>query len=207
MEAVTLALLLGAASGWLTPVLLRWCPTPDGAGAPFAALATIRFRWLVAATAVAAGLVVFTTVPVPYWAAWAPLVGLGALLAWVDAATGYLPLRLTWLGTGASMAGAGVAAVWQQTWSPLLTAAGSGLLAAGFFWLLWRASGGQLGFGDVRLAGFIGAAVGAAGLVPAWQALLLGALAGAGWGLVVRWRRGADGAFPYGPALLLGPLG
>ena len=33
----------------------------------------------------------------------------------------------------------------------------------------------------------------------------MGGFAGVAGGLVTRWRRGADGPFPYGPALVLGP--
>lgn len=36
--------------------------------------------------------------------------------------------------------------------------------------------------------------------------LLLGGVAGVGWGLIVRLRRGADGPFPYGPSLVMGPF-
>ena len=206
MDAILLALVLAALTAGLAGTLLRWCPQPEDASAPFAALLSARFRWTVFATVAAAGLLVFTLTARWDWAAWAPLAALGSLLALIDLRTTFLPLRLTHLGTSLAIAGAGAAAWWQGSWLPLLTSTAGGALAAGFFWLLWRISAGQLGFGDVRLAGFIGATCGVSGLPEVWRALLLGTIAGALWGLVTRLRRGVDGPFPYGPALLLGPV-
>ncbi|MFZ0530818.1 MAG: prepilin peptidase [Propionicimonas sp.] len=206
MDAILLAVALAALTAGLAGPLLRWCPTPADADAAFSSLLSPRLRWALFATATGAGLVVFWLVAPAYWPAWAPLVSLGSLLALIDLRTTFLPLRLTYLGTALALAGSGATAWWLGSWLPVLTAAAGGAMAAGFFWVLWRVSRGQLGFGDVRLAGFIGVTCGASGLAGVWQALLLGTIAGALWGLVVRWRRGADGAFPYGPALLLGPL-
>ncbi len=47
---------------------------------------------------------------------------------------------------------------------------------------MWRLSGGQLGFGDVRLAGLLGAATGAVAPSLAVWTFLLGSVVGAGVG-------------------------
>ena len=80
-----------------------------------------------------------------------------------------------------------------------------GLLGWLLFWLLAHLSDGQLGGGDVRLAGFIGLLTGAAWVIPA---LLLGMAAGGviAFGLIASGRARVDQGFPYGPALSLGAI-
>lgn len=192
----------------LTPVLLRWLPVPPDEEdvPPFTDLDSPRFRWAVFAVAAVAGMAALALTQPSFWAAWAPFTSLGALLALIDLRTTYLPLRLNYLALGLALAGAGVAAWLQSSWTPLFWAAGSGLGAAAIFWLVWRFSGDRLGFGDVRLAGLIGVVAGTGGLTQVVWAFMLGFVVGAIWGIAVRLRRGADGEFPYGPALMLGPL-
>lgn len=207
LAAPLVALVLAVAVTVATPALLRHLPVPpDEVGvAPFAELDSPGFRSSVLGCATAAGSVAFLTLPAQVWPAWAGFVSLGAVLGLIDLRTGFLPLRLSYLATGTAAAGAALSAWLLRDWTVLAGAAAAGSLAVGFFWLVWRVSGG-LGFGDVRLAGLIGIVTGATGVSIAVWSFLLGALAGAIWGLLVRWRRGADGPFPYGPALLLGPL-
>lgn len=205
--ALLLAPLLALALTAVTPTLLRRLPVPpdeDGV-APFAELATPSFLVAVFGCATAAGAVAFLTLPAPAWPPWAVLVTLGSLLGLIDLRTGFLPLRLNRAAICAAAAGAGLSAWLRADWLVLAWAAGAAALAAGFFWLVWRLSSG-LGFGDVRLAGLIGIVTGSTGLSLAFWSFLLGTLVGAAWGLVARCRRGSDGPFPYGPALLLGPV-
>jgi len=86
-----------------------------------------------------------------------------------------------------------------------VTAATAGAVGTALFWLIWRVSHG-FAFGDVRLAGLIGAVAGSRGGAFALAAFFFGTLVGAAWALVQRWRKGTDEPFAYGPALLLGPL-
>lgn len=77
----------------------------------------------------------------------------------------------------------------------------------GFFALLWFVYPAGLGFGDVRLAGLLGIALGALGwaqLVTALEAtVILGGIVGIGLLLAGRSRKAE---LPYGPYLLLGTL-
>ena len=74
----------------------------------------------------------------------------------------------------------------------------------GFFYVLWRLTGG-IGFGDVRLMVTVGAVTAAASASVAFNAVLLGSIVGAVWG-IVRLRIKGPGPFPYGPALWSGPF-
>jgi leader peptidase (prepilin peptidase) / N-methyltransferase len=207
IAAPLLAVLLALVVALATPAVLRRLPVPPDEVdvAPFADLATPRFRALVFCCSAVAGGIAFGCLPPAHWPAWAGLVSFGALLGLVDLRTGFLPLRLSRLTTGLAALGAALSAWLRADWWVLAVAAIAGALAAGFFWLVWRLSSG-LGYGDVRLAGLLGIVCGTEGAALAFSSFLLGTLVGAVWALVLRWRRRADGPFPYGPALLLGPL-
>ena len=89
--------------------------------------------------------------------------------------------------------------------------AGSGALAGyGFFFLIWRFGSG-LGFGDVRLAGLLGAATAFTGLNTWWLTFLFGTTIGAVAAIAVSLYRRTrphplGTAFPYGPCLWSGAV-
>jgi len=207
LAAPLLAVVLAAVLTLATPTLLRWLPVPPDEGelAPFSDLATPGFRAAVFSCSAVSGIIAFACLPSTEWPAWVGLVTLGALLGLIDLRTTFLPLRLNYLALVVAIIGALASAGLQGSWSVLVTAAGAGAGAAGAFWLVWRLSNG-LAFGDVRLAGLIGVVVGTRGGTFTFAAFLLGTLIGAVWGVLLRWRRGVDEPFPYGPALLLGPV-
>ncbi|OYO18249.1 hypothetical protein BI335_07755 [Enemella evansiae] len=168
---------------------------------PYTALATPRFAVAVGGCSAAALLVLTSRAPPALWPLWLPLATLGVLLGCIDAATTWLPLRLTrplWVLTAVGAAGTVLAAGWRVGVRALLGA----LLCFAFWWLIWRFVGG-LGFGDVRLAPVLGATAAAGGWGVLVWAMLLGTFAGAAFGLY-RTLRGRRGAFAYGPALLIG---
>ncbi len=207
VAAPLLAVAIAALLTLATPSLLRWLPIPPDEGElpPFSHLATPGFRTAVFLCSAVSGTIDFACLPTPEWPAWAGLVSLGALLGLIDLRTTFLPLRLIYLAVALAVVGAAVSVWLQGSWWVAVTAAAAGALASGAFWLVWRLSNG-LAFGDVRLAGLIGIVVGTRGGTFAFSAIFLGTLIGAVWGLVLRWRRGVDEPFAYGPALLLGPL-
>jgi leader peptidase (prepilin peptidase)/N-methyltransferase len=97
-------------------------------------------------------------------------------------------------------------ALWQRDYAALLRAAiGCAVLFGGYFALALAYPKG-MGFGDVKLAGLIGAMLGwldySALLVGAFTAFLLGGVAGA---LVIASRRGnGKTPLPFGPFMLAG---
>ena len=207
LAAPLLAVVLAAVLVLATPALLRWLPTPPDEGElpPFVDLATPGFRVAVFVSSAVAGTIAFACLSPADWPAWAGLLTLGALLGMIDLRTTFLPLRLTYLAVGLAAVGAVVSAWLHGSWWVLVTAAAAGALGTGVFWLIWRVSNG-FAFGDVRLAGLIGIVAGTGGGPFAFAAFFFGTLIGAVWALVLRWRRGVDEPFAYGPALLLGPL-
>lgn len=203
---VALGVGLALAIAAFTATILRHLPLPgdEPDARPYAELISPRLFLIVLASSLAALVVSFLLAPWQTWPIWSVLGTVGVLLAVVDAHTGFLPLRLTWAFGGlvavAVAATALLSASVTVVWVAALCGAGAGLL----FWLLWRIGGG-LGFGDVRLASVLSVATGAVSLELAVWSLLLGGVAGVVWGLVARIRRGSDGPFPYGPALVMGP--
>jgi leader peptidase (prepilin peptidase)/N-methyltransferase len=88
----------------------------------------------------------------------------------------------------------------------LLRAALAWLGAGVFFWLLWRFTPG-MGYGDVRLAGLLGMALGVLG----WTEVVVGLYAGfvvgvAAWVPMRLLRITKDRHFPFGPYMLVGAV-
>jgi leader peptidase (prepilin peptidase)/N-methyltransferase len=101
-----------------------------------------------------------------------------------------------------------VAAALDDDWSSLRDAALGGLLAWGLLFLIHLASPRGMGFGDVRLAGLIGVAVGWLSLSRVLLALFLGFLTAATVGIVLMAtkRRTRKDRVPFGPFLALGAI-
>ena len=135
-----------------------------------------------------------------------PLVPLGVALAVIDWRTRMLPTRLiapayavtivailvAWLADGRHLA-------------DLERAALGWLVYGGMFFLLWFIYPRGLGYGDVRLSGVLGLALGWVGwselLLGIWNGVLLGAIVGGLLALVTRRRD-----YPFGPFMLVGAL-
>lgn len=179
---------------------------PDGDEAPpdLATLATPRDAVGCAVLAGAAGLLVAPNVPALQLPMWFGLAGAGAVLAWVDLRTTWLPRRLNLWCLAQVAAGAGVLAAALPL--AALGALVGGAAAFGLFHLVWALTSG-LGYGDVRLAGVVGAVAGASGAGAWFAALLAATVIGALWGIGhALTTRGAPVPFAYGPALWVGPI-
>ena len=204
---VGVALVAALAIASCTAAILRRLPLPvdEPEARPYAELISPRLFATVLISSLAALLPSLLLADPTRWPVWVVVGTVGVLLAVVDARTGFLPKLLTWWFGGLVLAATiAVAALAGNTLIVLIAAlcgAGAGLM----FRLLWQIGGG-LGFGDVRLVTVLGAAAGATSVELAVWSLLLGGVAGVVWGLLVRLRRRADGPFPYGPSLVMGPF-
>jgi len=131
--------------------------------------------------------------------------GLVALSA-VDIRSGLVPRRILY-PTLVLMAGALVgAAAADSTWRPLLDAAIGGAVAFLVFFVIWWLFPKGMGFGDVRLAGMIGAGLGYLGFRQLYFGFLAAFVAGSLIGLVKMAVQGTGRktALPFGPALAVG---
>ncbi|HET8605164.1 MAG TPA: A24 family peptidase [Marmoricola sp.] len=135
------------------------------------------------------------------------LTPVGVALAVVDWRTMLLPTKVIAPSYAVVIVLLLLAAAVQQDAHRLLTAALGWLVAGGLFWLLWRIYPKGMGYGDVRLSGILGLALGYLGwpqlLVGVYAGFLIGGLGGlvlAGLRLVQRKR------FPFGPFMLVGAV-
>lgn len=138
---------------------------------------------------------------------WALLVPVGVLLALVDWRTRLLPTRVIAPTYPALVVLVGLAALLDHDRGVLVGAALGWLVMGGTYLLLWFAYPRGLGYGDVRLSGLLGLALGAIGwpqlLVGAYAGFLLGAVGGlllSRLGIVHRKH------YPFGPFMVLGTL-
>jgi leader peptidase (prepilin peptidase)/N-methyltransferase len=190
----------GRLRGWLGP---GRCGACDGGGSygP-SALA------LVSVTALLCAALATATGPRPELAVWLLVAPVGVLLAVVDVRVRRLPDVLTLPLAGAVPGLLGLAALVPGRAGSWTTALLGALALGGGYFLLFLINPSGMGFGDVKLALGMGAAVGWYG----WPAVLLGTFAafvlGALYGgaLVVLRRAGRGTAIAFGPFLLVGTL-
>ena len=139
-----------------------------------------------------------------------PLVPVSVALAVVDWRTRLLP---TWvIRPGYALTVVTVLLSWLlagdlgEPW-PLVRALLGGLLAGGLYYVLWWVYPRGMGFGDVRLSGILGIALGYLGwselVVGIYGGFLLGGVVG---GLLSVLRRVDRTGYPFGPFMLLGAL-
>ena len=207
-SAQLLAWLAVLATGLLTAAIarpvLRRLPEPQVEDAPgYASLPGARFVLGCGLGSSVAAAVSWTTLPTALQPLWTVLAVGGVLLAAVDLATTWLPLRLvqaSWLAMAvAALAGASLAG----SWSMLLRSAVGAAAAGGLYLAVWLVSRGGFGFGDVRFAPLLGAAAAAVSWRLLVTALVAGTLVGGVAGLARLVRRRA-GPFPYAPSMLVG---
>jgi leader peptidase (prepilin peptidase) / N-methyltransferase len=141
-------------------------------------------------------------------AAYAFLGVVGVALAAIDVAVHRLPDRLTGPAYVVTVVLFAVAAVAERDPGALLRALLAGVALAGGYLALAIVSPSQLGFGDVKLAGLLGIALGWLG----WRAVLTGALLGftfvalASLALLAARKVTMRSAVSFGPFMLAGAL-
>ena len=230
LDTAAVTAVVGAVGGLGVPALIARIPEPAeraptpsrpvaSGGAPVlttttakepytAIAATPGLAWsAAAASAVGSGLVglavgwQWTLLPLVV------LVPVGVALAVVDWRTKLLPTKV--IAPSYVLVGllAVAAAALGGDWPSLVRALWGLVLARGTFWLLWLVYPRGMGFGDVRLAGVLGLALGLLG----WGELVVGIYAGfvigGVCGLVLSAVRVVDrGGYPFGPFMLVGAL-
>jgi leader peptidase (prepilin peptidase)/N-methyltransferase len=165
-------------------------------------------RWKSSVTcAVVAGLVGGRVGWQPELALLLYLVPVGVALAVVDWRTRLLPTKVI-APSYAVVAALAVLAAWSSgDWHPLTTAGWGWLVSGGTFYALWRVYPRGMGFGDVRLSGVLGIALGYLGWGEMLTGLYAGFLLGGVGGLLLSVLRLVDRkAYPFGPFMLLGAL-
>jgi len=124
----------------------------------------------------------------------------------VDARAGIVPRVIVWPTLGVVAAGLLAASGATGRFRPLLDAAIGGAAAFASFFALWWGFPRGLGYGDVRLAGLIGTALGWLGFGELYIGFLAAFVAGTALGVVLMARRGTGRktVLPFGPPLALG---
>jgi leader peptidase (prepilin peptidase)/N-methyltransferase len=203
----------GPAAFVIGPWLMRRIPEPvldEGeTKIPYAALAGRRAAyWCGGLAAVAGGFLGWMLGLDAVLPAWLVLAVAGAVLGYIDTRTRYLPSVIIWptyLVVAAGLLGAAVA---SGEWGSLRRAVISGAIGFGVFYVLWFAFPRGVGFGDVRLSGLLGLALGWLGWGQFASGLYGGFFLGAVVGIVLIISRvmTRKQMVPFGPFMLVGAL-
>lgn len=209
--AAMAAVLCGLA-GVGIPAVVRRIPEPsepDEDKESYAAIAALPgLAWKTALASTVAGALVGLGVG---WA-WAlaylvPLVPVGVALAVVDWRTRLLPTTVIAPSYLLVIVGVLVCFAATRDTDDLARAGWGWLIAGGLYWLLWWIHPRGLGYGDVRLSGVLGLALGQLGwgplLVGVYSGFLLGGLVG---GLLSVLRVVDRKGYPFGPFMLVGSI-
>lgn len=222
LAGLLVGLVLCGLGGLLVPTLIRRVPEPatdadadvaeaDGHAPkePYAAIAALPgLAWRCAVASALAGALVGAAVGL----AWpllflVPLTTVGVALTVVDWRTRLLPTRI--IAPTYVVVVTLVVLAWALggDTEDLVRAGWGWLVYGGSFFVLWFVHPRGLGYGDVRLAGVLGIALGYLG----WGELLVGLyagflLGGVGGGLLSLLRIVERRAFPFGPFMLVGAL-
>lgn len=142
---------------------------------------------------------------VPQLAPYCVLAGGLVAIAVADLRVGLVPRKLLYPTLLLVATGLVCASAADGAWRPLADALIGGVGAFAVFYGLWAIYRRGLGFGDVRLAGLCGGALGWLGFAPLYLGFLasfvIGALVGIGVLVLRRTRR-----FPFAPALAVGTM-
>ncbi|WP_100444902.1 prepilin peptidase [Glycomyces xiaoerkulensis] len=182
-------MVVAAAAALLAVPGLRWC-------IGLAAARGADPRLLAAASLASALLIVWRAAGPLHLAALGLAAGCGIVAAWVDAYRRRLPDAMVLPVYPAA------AALLLATGDPAAMLRAAACAAAGFALYLTGHALGQVGFGDVKLAGLLGLVLGWSSWPTAVVALVAAAVVGAVQAAVVLALRRRE--FPFGPAMFLG---
>ncbi|MGH9045493.1 MAG: prepilin peptidase [Acidimicrobiales bacterium] len=143
---------------------------------------------------------------VPHLAAYCALLAGLVAVSIADLRLGIIPRIMLYPAFGLCLAGL-VGASWAEgRWFSLVWAVAGGAIAFGVFFALWWFFPNGIGYGDVRLAGVLGASLGWLGPGELYVGFLAAFLLGTAFGaavMVVR-RSGRGTRFAFGPSLAAG---
>lgn len=140
---------------------------------------------------------------VPSLAAYCALFGGLVAVSVVDLRVGLVPRRFLYPTLGIVALGLAAASADTGAWRSLLHAAIGGAVAFVVFYAIWWIYPKGMGYGDVRMAGLCGLALGFLGFPQLYLGFLAAFLLGALGGIVALARRGSR-RFPFAPALAAG---
>lgn len=159
------------------------------------------------ASAVTSGLVGAVVGWGPILLLWAYLVPVGVALAIVDWRTRLLPTKVIAPSYIVLVVLTVLAAVLTGDWDSLIRAGWGWLVAGGTFFVLWFIYPRGMGYGDVRLSGLLGIALGYLGWGELLTGVYAGFLLGGIGGLLLSVLRIVDRkSYPFGPFMLVGAL-
>nr|WP_202892147.1 A24 family peptidase [Kribbella shirazensis] len=203
----------GPAASVLGPWLMRRIPEPvldEGeTKIPYASLAGRRAAyWCGGLAAFAGGLLGWLIGLAAVLPAWLVLAVVGAVLGYIDARSRYLPSVIIWPTYVVVGAGLVAAAIATGEWGSLRRAVIAGAIGFAVFYVLWFAFPRGVGFGDVRLSGLLGGALGWLGWGEFVSGLYGGFFLGALVGIVLIASRvmTRKQMVPFGPFMLAGAL-
>ena len=127
-------------------------------------------------------------------------------IAVIDLRIWLIPYWMPYAGTAVGLALIAGISIAHGVPVGILHAVGGGLAAFVFFFVLWIAAPGKLGYGDVRLALLLGTFLAWMHPILPIYGLLFGAVLGLVMGAAALLAR-RDSRFPFGPALALGAMG
>jgi leader peptidase (prepilin peptidase)/N-methyltransferase len=210
VAAAASAAVLAALLAWIAPRVVVALPEPEEPAEDKRAYAELgaatglgpRLAAVAALAAAGVGLVLGIDGVV---AVWVYVCAVGTVLAYVDWHTKLLPFRLVAPSYVIVAVLVALAALVERDVDMLVRAAAGWLLAFGAFVLMWLVYSKGIGYGDVRLSGVLGMALGAVG----WQELLVGMYAAflfgaVGGGLLSLARKVDRKGYPFGPFMVLG---
>jgi leader peptidase (prepilin peptidase) / N-methyltransferase len=212
--ALLLSAVIGAVGGALAPRVIAALPEPadaDDARDKISYRRLASARGLPAAFALAAAVVCALlawqlgwTPPLPMWL----YLGVaGVALAYIDWRTRLLPTRLIAPSYTVVIVLALLASALSGDWFASVRALLGWLVAGGLYFVLWFIYPKGMGYGDVRLSGVIGIALGWLGwaelVVGVYAGFLLGAIGG---GLLALLRVVDRKKYPFGPFMLVGAV-
>ena len=182
---------------------------PEEPKEPYAAIAALPgLAWKSAlASAVTAGLVGMRVGWDPALLVWAYLVPVGVALAVVDWRTRLLPTKVIAPSYAVVVALTLLAGTMSGDWDSVVRAGWGWLIAGGTFFVLWFIYPRGMGYGDVRLSGLLGIALGYLGWGELVTGVYAGFLLGGVGGLLLSLLRIVDRkAYPFGPFMLVGAV-